>query len=96
MMFILNPHHSDTQHGISQCTECMLGFLTLNLAAVEGLFIFPHLSTCRGWVGGGWKNEKLRDPNKPVQSLWYEPGLSELGYFIVKYGSIIIFLSTCA
>lgn len=51
------------------------------LAAVEGLFIFPHLSTARvGWGEDG-KCETEYNSNKPVQSLWYEPGLSELGYF---------------
>lgn len=54
---------------------------------MEGLFIFPRLSTARAEEDG--KKESSRDPNKPMQSPWYEPGLSEIGYFLLKYGSII-------
>lgn len=96
VMFILN--HPILIHSMASAnvTECMLWASLPWNPCCCGRLLYFHICQLRGLGGGGWKNENSRDPNKPVQSLWYEPELSELGYFIVKYGSIIIFLSTCA
>ena len=57
-------------------TECMLGFLTLEPLLLWKVYLYFHICQLPGG-GGGWKNENSGDPNKPVQSPWYEPGLSE-------------------
>lgn len=74
-------------------TVPMLSFLTLEPSLLWRFIYISTFINCKGKEEG--KKKAQGTVTSSGKDAWSELRLCEIGYFLLKYGSIIIFLSTC-